>query len=476
MTCEPLLISLAHGANLEGFRVAARRLIAADAPPERVVWRADAQAGLFGAEVEGEAAPLMLPKTATDLVRTVVCHGDPERYALLYALIWRLKHETRALLEIASDQLVHRLQGLAKAVRRDLHKMHAFVRFRRVMDAETERWIAWFEPDHFIVEAAAGFFVNRFRGMDWAILTPKGSLHWDRRTLQVGPGARRDEAPGEDDFESHWREYYESTFNPARLNTELMRKEMPQRYWKNLPEAQDIARIAREAPGRLDLMLARQSEDSRKRTPAKAVAAMAGQGPRTLEDLNRIISESRPPPGFAPRAVLGEGPVGAPMAVVGEQPGDQEDMLGRPFVGPAGELLSRALADAGVPRQALYLTNAVKHFKHELRGKRRIHRTPTAGEVKHYRWWLLRELDLARPRLVLALGATATLALFGRPLPVTANRGPADFEGREGFISVHPAYLLRLPDERARAVAYDAFVRDIARAWAMAAQPLRGAA
>ena len=146
------------------------------------------------------------------------------------------------------------------------------------------------------------------------------------------------------------------------------------------------------------------------------------------------------------RAVLGEGPVGAAIAFVGEQPGDQEDLQGRPFVGPAGQLFDRALAEAGIDRAAAYVTNAVKHFKFVQRGKRRLHQRPTAGEVAHYRWWLKQELDLVAPRLVVALGATAVLALAGKALPVNANRGPTTFDNRRGYITVHPSYLLRIPD------------------------------
>jgi DNA polymerase len=205
---------------------------------------------------------------------------------------------------------------------------------------------------------------------------------------------------------------------------------------------------------------------SQKRTPKAAIEVMqrGSLPPASLEALNRAIASYVPPAAFAPRAVLGEGPVGARIAFVGEQPGDQEESQGRPFVGPAGQLLMRALGEAGIRREEAYLTNAVKHFKFEPRGKRRIHVTPSAGEVRHYRWWLLDELDLVAPRLVVAMGATAALALTGRPVAITRSRGPAMLESRRGFVTVHPSYLLRLPDEAARAEAYAAFVEDLRRA------------
>jgi DNA polymerase len=185
--------------------------------------------------------------------------------------------------------------------------------------------------------------------------------------------------------------------------------------------------------------------------------------PRTLEELNAIIAEAGPLVPGATQAVLGEGPARAEIAFVGEQPGDQEDRQGRPFVGPAGQLLTRALGEAGIDRSQAYLTNAVKHFKFELRGKRRIHVKPTAGEVKHYRPWLMKELELVRPKLVVALGATAVLALAGKAVPITRARGRARFGTLHGYVTVHPSYLLRLPDEETKRRAYEEFLADLVK-------------
>ena len=172
--------------------------------------------------------------------------------------------------------------------------------------------------------------------------------------------------------------------------------------------------------------------------------------------------------------MLGEGPLHPAIAFVGEQPGDQEDLQGHPFVGPAGQLLDRAMQEAGIERGETYLTNAVKHFKYVERGKRRLHQKPTTGEVRHYRWWLEKELELVAPKLIVALGATAVLALTGKALPITKLRGPAQFEGHAGFITVHPSYLLRIPDAAAKRDAYAAFVADLKQAGQLA-QLLRAA-
>lgn len=195
--------------------------------------------------------------------------------------------------------------------------------------------------------------------------------------------------------------------------------------------------------------------------PANERAAAREQDVRSLAALNAVIAATAPLVPGATRAVPGEGPEGAAIAFVGEQPGDQEDRQGRPFVGPAGRLLDRALCDAGIDRAQSYLTNAVKHFKFTERGKRRIHQRPTAGEVRHYRWWLDKELHFIHPRITVALGAIAVLALTGKALPISRNRGEAQFQGRRGFITVHPSSILRRPDGASRTEAYEAFVADL---------------
>ncbi len=471
---QSVRIALKNGADFEGFRRAARQSVARDLPPDRVDWSSGAEPSLFGEAVasEGIAPPLSLPRAAGELIAQVVCHRDPERFALLYRLIWRLLHGEHALLEVHSDPLVHRLETMRKSVRRDLHKMHAFLRFRETTDPDGEaRFVAWFEPEHDILAATADFFVERFRSMRWSILTPGGALHWDRERLTFGPPAHKSDAPDGDAFEAAWRRYYESTFNPARANPKAMRQHMAKKYWHNLPETAAIPELLRTAPQRAREMIARGAALPVKRDPALAVAAMADQGPRTLEELNRLIAASEPLTPGADRAVLGEGPIGAEIAFVGEQPGDQEDREGRPFVGPAGRLLDGVLAEVGIDRTKVYVTNAVKHFKYEPRGERRLHKKPNPGEVKRYRWWLLKELELVRPHFVVALGGTALLSLTGKPLSVMKVRGAIQFDGVPGYATVHPSYLLRLPDEVTKREAMATFRRDLERVAAMVAAP-----
>jgi len=172
----------------------------------------------------------------------------------------------------------------------------------------------------------------------------------------------------------------------------------------------------------------------------------------------------------ATRTVFGEGKPGAALMLIGEQPGDREDLAGRPFVGPAGGVLDRALADAGWNREAVYVTNAVKHFKFRMRGKRRLHQKPDAYEIERCRWWLDRERVLVAPRLMLALGATAARALLGRTVTISRTRGKV-IELTEPaaplMVTVHPSYLLRIRDARDKEIEYGRFVADLAaaKAW-----------
>ena len=176
----------------------------------------------------------------------------------------------------------------------------------------------------------------------------------------------------------------------------------------------------------------------------------------------------------ATQTVFGEGPAHAQAVLVGEQPGDKEDISGKPFVGPAGQMLDRALEEAGIDRRRVYVTNAVKHFKFVPRGKIRLHQKPTTGEIKACRQWYERELAAIKPALVVAMGATAAQSVFGKITPINKNRGRLiDLEGGiTALVTMHPSYLLRLPDADARAREYERFVDDLK----IAAAQLRKAA
>ncbi len=197
----------------------------------------------------------------------------------------------------------------------------------------------------------------------------------------------------------------------------------------------------------------------------------AQAGPDALDQLRADAASCKACPLWehATQTVFGKGAPHASLMLVGEQPGDQEDLAGEPFVGPAGEVLSRALGEAGIKRTEVYVTNAVKHFKFEPRGTRRIHQKPNAGEIKACRWWLEQERAAIRPRVIVALGATAARSVLDRPVRLMAERGqPIEGDGETVLLTVHPSYLLRMPDEQRKREEYAAFVRDLRRAAALA--------
>ncbi|MBV9891933.1 MAG: UdgX family uracil-DNA binding protein [Rhizobacter sp.] len=475
-------VRLASAVDFAGFRRACRVLWAEQVAPERVVWQCadDAEGDLFESVSEpavgaSPAPPVHVAPWFLPLAENVSLHSDPERFALLYRMLWRLQVEPGLRGDpLDPDRL--RADAMSQEVRRDLHKMKAFVRFRPIAEPDGQGAIgaalhvAWFEPEHHIVEAVAPFFARRFTAMRWAIVTPERSVRWDGVALAFGPGGRRDEAPAADAGEQLWLTYYRSIFNPARLKLSTMAREMPRRYWKNLPEAELIEPLASTAEERSLSMIERGPTDP-KRRPATAPRpapghplTAGGEQPRSLSALNAALQSCRECPigEHATQAVAGEGGRHARLMFVGEQPGDQEDLQGRPFVGPAGQLLARALEELAIPRGEVYITNAVKHFKFELRGKRRIHKTPAQQEAAACLHWLESEIELVRPEALVALGATAARQLIGSAVPVMRERGHwlKRGDGLRVLVTLHPSALLRT-DPEDRDAAYAAWLGDL---------------
>jgi DNA polymerase len=471
--------------DFDGWRTAARALRLEGVEPAQASFRVGSSAGQKGLFDESEALSpgvnggssnrveqnFSVSKAFVDLAQQVILHRSSDRFDLMYRLLWRLRDEPD-LMKVTSDVDVVDALDRAKNVSRASHKMKAFVRFRQIEDGDGPNSIAWFEPAHRVLERTAPFFVRRFQNMRWSILTPDGSCSWDLKMLTFGPPATADQAPQEDEVEEFWKTYYASTFNPARLKTRTMQGEMPKRYWKNLPEAALIPGMIAAAQGRSEAMVATPASLPNPRTDRIVAHFERETGPQDrppvdIAELAAGVQGCRRCPLWrdATQGVCGEGPGNARLMIVGEQPGDQEDLAGQPFVGPAGRVLDDALIEAGIERADVYVTNAVKHFKHEPQGKRRLHKTPNAGEVTACRWWLSSERALIRPKAVLMLGATASLAVLDRKVAVTRERGQpiALDDGSAGMITVHPSYLLRLPDPVLRARQREAFVADLRR-------------
>ncbi len=468
-------VVLASETDFAGWKAAARRLRIAGVEPAsaRFVTAGSVQDGLFDVDGAADATAvddaLVVPRAFMETVGDLILHRAPDRFDLMYRLLWRLRDEPD-LMRVVSDPDVAAAAERVKNVHRAAHKMKAFVRFRETRDADGERWVAWFEPAHRVLEKTAPFFARRFSTMQWSILTPDGTAHWDGDALTFGLPGRQEEAPQEDEVEDFWRTYYASTFNPARLRTRMMQSEMPKRYWKNLPEASLIPGLVASAATRTEVMVSEPSPPpnekfQRLRAPTVDRTSTDDFVAADPADLERGLQNCRRCPLWrdATQGVCGQGPREARLMIVGEQPGDHEDLAGQPFVGPAGQVLDAALAEAGIDRSGVYLTNAVKHFKHEPRGKRRLHKTPNAGEVQACRWWLDQERRLVKPRLILALGATAGLAVLGRKPSIMAERDAVidTPDGARVLLTLHPAFVLRMPDLEERRRARMALVEDL---------------
>jgi DNA polymerase len=238
-----------------------------------------------------------------------------------------------------------------------------------------------------------------------------------------------------------------------------MLREMPRKYWKNMPETQLVPQLIAGAQAREAKMIETARQD------------IGGNSMAAWQALREEAAGCTRCPLYKPatQTVFGEGPVDASLMFVGEQPGDQEDLAGKPFVGPAGQVFDRALAAAGIDRSRTYVTNAVKHFKFEQRGKRRIHSKPGTGEIDACRWWIEQEQMLVKPQVTVALGATAARSLFGKTMTIGRERGrelrlP---DGGAAWITVHPSYLLRLPDPAQAEEEFGRFVEDLKLAGAV---------
>lgn len=467
--------------DFEAWRTVARRLLADGCEPGGIWWSpldhgetGKHQSASPAIDARGSATRgtfLNVPRGFVDSARLVACHHADDRWALLYEILWRLTHGEPQLMSIAGDPAIARLQRYEKSVRRDHHKMKAFLRFRQTADQAGERFVAWFEPTHFIVDLAAEFFRRRFANMRWSILTPYRSAHWEGSgSLWFSGGATPDVAPDHDRWERAWQSYYRSTFNPARVKERAMLSEMPQKYWRHLPEAREISGLLAGADARAGSMVS---------APAGSAALRCGERPASYE---RIVASAASSDDAwtrlgaeleacdacdhcsrATQVVPGAGARDARIMLVGEQPGDAEDLAGRPFAGPAGQLLDRALSEIGVDRRSLYVTNAVKHFRYRPAGKRRLHEKPREGDIHRCRPFLARELALVQPETVVCLGRTAASAVLGSDVSIASVRGRRlSMEQFDCYVTTHPAAVLRAGGGSTEG--YRLLVRDLARA------------
>ncbi len=410
-------IELLSNLDRAGFYRALAQLLTRAVASKCVQWHISPSPADPARSVEDDVPTALnrLPSAFRDIMHLALLHREPGRHVLVHRIAQRLWHKPQAWQDSLHEDHI-RLLEWQRQVRRDMHKTKAFVRFNRVSAAgeaaDQAEYVAWFEPVHHTLVEVAPFFVRRFTQMRWSILSPSATVRWDGHLLHIGPGATRDEAPPADAGETMWLTYYAHIFNPARVKISAMKKEMPEIYWKNLPEARLIPTLLAQAPQRVGQMIA-TAADTQRRLPDPQPACREIDPPGALvrvstgvQNCDQCACAAR-----ATQAVMGEGPVNARLFMVGEQPGDREDVTGRPFVGPSGQLLRAALQEIGIDTDDVYITNAVKHFSYEMRGKRRMHKTPAQADVLRCLQWLEDELLAVRPTTIVALGRTALGAI-----------------------------------------------------------------
>lgn len=429
-------IRLASVNDFAEWRAAARALLLAAVPPDEVQWIDPGQPpDMFGDEVEAAITPVLerkvgrVPPRFLKLGQAAICHTDSARFATLYSLLWRLQKDRR-LLTSRDDPDVSRLNRRVEQVVAEYTRMKTELRFRRAVSADGHKGLmATFVPKHYVLERVAPHFVNEIHGEDWVITTPYRSAYWDRRELSFGPG-----------------------------------REAPQR--RNQMALSIIAPISKTAEV---AAMAVQSDIRPVREARRPVPDPSAEQAEylSLAEARAAVQGCRRCPLFehATQAVFGEGPERAEVMFVGEQPGDQEDLAGVPFVGPAGRLFDAALERVGIDRRRTYVTNAVKHFKFVPRGKRRLHQRPNAGEISGCRFWLDLERAFVKPRVIVALGATAVQSILGRPATITSLRGkPIELDdGTLLYVTIHPSYLLRIRDPADKKREAHAFEMDLKR-------------
>ena len=430
--------------TFEGWRVVARELIQKSTSPSEIHWNENPLLLISDPETPVNSQPLLgtltVPAEFLELAQSVAYARNEDRWDLLYRILFRLQFENPNLMKIAVDRDINYAQLLQKAVRRDIHKMHAFVRFKKTAIAGEEAYVAWHKSEHLTVRPGTPFFARRFGDRRWSIFTPDESAHWDLKRLTFGPGMEQHQFTTVDQWDEVWKTYYKSIFNPARIKIKMMKSEMSPKYWASMPETSLIPELVRQAPQRLQTMALNHNR----------AAVVDVKLP--LDQLRTLSKDCKSCPlfGHATQTVFGSGPENAEIMIVGEQPGEQEDLAGLPFVGPSGKILDRALEKAGLLRTQLYLTNAVKHFKWVRSEKIRLHQKPTGSEMHACKPWLEAEILHVKPKVIVALGATAATAVMGRLPKITSERGKIFTEFNVApavIISWHPAAILRASND-----------------------------
>ena len=436
------------------WRTKARQLLAEKVLPQDIHWKCDELEFSFGEEFlpKKVTSEFTLPREFVETAMTVSAYRDDSTWDLLYRIAWRILYEDRNLLQIPIDPEVRELVARRQSVGRDIHKMHAFVRFREIKEGKDSIFMAWHRPDHRILRLAIPFFKDRFNGMNWVIMTEDESVSWNQSELSFLPGIGKVELPP-DEKEDLWKNYYSSIFNPARVKVNMMKKEMAVRYWETMPETQLITSLLADASNRV-----KKFEEANPRMRPIQFASSLSEMKEAMKKCQScgICARSHGP-------VPGVGPVDAQLAIIGEQPGDEEDLGQAPFIGPSGRELSRALLEAHIERKDIYLSNAVKGFKWVKGSIEREHRTADSKEISACRPWLQNELSLIKPKILVCLGRVAAQSVVGKLIKLEDVRGRFFSTPlcEKTIVLPHPASILRIKDPHEQEISRQRFWKEM---------------
>ncbi|RKE39785.1 DNA polymerase [Paraburkholderia sp. BL23I1N1] len=434
-------------------------------------------AGIVAGDVDtGTTAALAIPRELLSWLKTAACFRAPDRWALLYRVLWRWTHGEHHVLDL-SDPDGALLDQRIKAIEHETEDLLTLTLFRRRDPSMgPPEFVGWYEPHHDLLERAAARFAARMGDSTWMLATPHGAVFWNGMLLRIDRPAAEEREPAAHALpasamtgeaitstpaEALWLAYYANAFNG-------LPSPVPLRYWRMPPAGPPLpARLARER-SRLGAQSAAVTVPP---TPPVEYSAMT---PPLLEPTGPLATCRRCALWRnAKQTVAGAGPASAAIMVVGEQPGEYENQHGEPFTGPTGQLLDAVLVRAGLERKALYLTYAVKHYKWETLDQQRVHRTPARREVEACQYWLEKELTRVAPRVVVTLGATALKALTGAHVNLSEYLGQTiAHEGRLIVPAWHPSYALGMADARLR----DDILASIATAFSRAAALAGGGA
>lgn len=449
--------------TFESWRTKARSLLEEKIHFDNIVWQTSDSKSLLDLLVDSagvKSSVISIPREFMQDAQFVSAYNDDSTWNLLYRLVFRIVYEEKNLMNNALDNDVLDFDRRKKQVSRDLHKMKAFVRFREIKsDKKTDKesiYMAWHRPDHRVLRFAAPFFKDRFNGMNWIIFTEDESMSWINNELSFGPGISQKEAEAYDEMEELWKTYYASIFNPARLKIKMMKQELPVRHWKTLPEAQIIDQLIDEAPKRLEEFYESQRTQALQFVPSNVSSLFELKAKLPTCSACTICSKSTAP-------VFGEGSERAEIVFVGEQPGLEEDIAGKPFVGPAGRLFMDALQKSGIKRDEVYLTNAVKAFKWKDSNGIKKHVNPSSFEISACRPWIKTELEMIKPKILVCLGASAAQSVFGKTMKVKDSQGKVFKTSLcdHTIILPHPSAILRMPDQAEREKMHHEFITGI---------------